>query len=138
MPYLEVSISEEMVLPIKRIVVWTESHDQGWSSFPYDHGTYRNSQAWFEAVAEGPSKADSAHLRFQENVHASNEWRKHMNIFDRRTASEAVLRWMDRLTVGSKLQIWAKAAYHGWENHVRMVQLDVFGSETAEAELAVE
>jgi len=121
-----------MVLPINKIVFWTTSHDQGWSDHERDHGTYRGSFSWFKAIISGAPTPDPPRLTFQNNIHASSEWREHINVFDRRTATDEVLHWMDCLTVGTELQIWAKAAYEGWENHVKMVRVDISGSGTKE------
>jgi len=38
---------------IRRIRFITESRDQGWSSYPEDHGTYRGSWTWFETGIRG-------------------------------------------------------------------------------------
>ncbi|QDS73669.1 hypothetical protein FKW77_002689 [Venturia effusa] len=35
--------------PVRKVVFAVESRDQGWSSYPDDHGTYRGSWTWFEA-----------------------------------------------------------------------------------------
>ncbi|CAG8791976.1 9449_t:CDS:2, partial [Gigaspora rosea] len=41
------SISTEAGVPkCKKIEIACESHDQGWSSYPRDHGTYNNSWTW--------------------------------------------------------------------------------------------
>jgi len=33
---------------LRRLTLITRSRDQGWSSFPADHGTYKNSWTWFD------------------------------------------------------------------------------------------
>lgn len=38
---------------VRRIRLATTSRDQGWSSFPEDHDTYRGSWTWFEAGMRG-------------------------------------------------------------------------------------
>jgi len=43
---------------LKKVVVTVVSKDQGWSSFPDDHGTYRGSWTWFE-LSVGPPSAES-------------------------------------------------------------------------------
>jgi hypothetical protein len=39
------------IRPVKKVVFVLESHDQGWSSYPDNHGTYEDSWTWFEAQA---------------------------------------------------------------------------------------
>lgn len=39
-PHIELTVPDNIVLPIQTIVIKTVSHDQGWSNFTIDHGTY--------------------------------------------------------------------------------------------------
>lgn len=38
---------------LRRIIFLTRSRDQGWSSYPADHGSYNGSWTWFEAGVRG-------------------------------------------------------------------------------------
>ena len=38
---------------LRQIIFVTRSRDQGWSSYPADHGTYNGSWTWFEAGVRG-------------------------------------------------------------------------------------
>jgi len=55
-PKLQAALFVPNYLPrgsIRRIKFIVESRDQGWSSYPQDHGTYRGSWTWFEAGIRG-------------------------------------------------------------------------------------
>lgn len=55
-PKLQAALIVPAYLPrgaIRRIRFIVESRDQGWSSYPEDHGTYRGSWTWFEAGVRG-------------------------------------------------------------------------------------
>lgn len=55
-PKLQTSLIIPSYLPrgaVRRIRFIIESRDQGWSSYPEDHGTYRGSWTWFEAGIRG-------------------------------------------------------------------------------------
>lgn len=45
---------------LKKAVVTVVSKDQGWSGYPNDHGTYRNSWTWFELSVGRPSGEEFA------------------------------------------------------------------------------
>ncbi|KAG6362304.1 hypothetical protein INS49_010534 [Diaporthe citri] len=47
-PHLRLTVPGDIVLPVKTIVFKTVSLDQGWSDVQYDHGTYSNSQTFFD------------------------------------------------------------------------------------------
>ncbi|KAH7884116.1 hypothetical protein F5I97DRAFT_1813469 [Phlebopus sp. FC_14] len=81
--------------PCRRIEFQLWSHDQGWSSWPENQGTYRASWTWFDACIESPSPPsegmaadwpahlcigfpESAFLQVQKNVHASALTRHHI------------------------------------------------------------
>ncbi|KAK5951066.1 hypothetical protein OHC33_007819 [Knufia fluminis] len=55
-PKLQAALIVPSYLPqgaVRRIRFIIDSRDQGWSSYPEDHGTYRGSWTWFEAGIRG-------------------------------------------------------------------------------------
>ena len=90
---------------ISRVVIQTESHDQGWSSYPQDRGTFRNSWTWLDlGVVRGTSGGIPApEWRIYTNVHASGDWQAKEVIL--MTSNETV----GALLPGDSLAIWAEA-----------------------------
>ncbi|GAA5898110.1 hypothetical protein JCM6882_003329 [Rhodosporidiobolus microsporus] len=46
--------------PVQRVELWTESRDQGFSSFAQHHGTRENSSSWFELVLLRPDRPQTS------------------------------------------------------------------------------
>ncbi|EFJ53115.1 hypothetical protein VOLCADRAFT_102740 [Volvox carteri f. nagariensis] len=65
------------------VTVSVEAHDQGWSSYPEDFNTYRNSWTWGELVLVGedgkPVHPDDPD-RLYTNLHAISEWQQHTKV----------------------------------------------------------
>ena len=131
-PYVEAPITDALTQPISKIIFTTMSHDQGWSDLQGLHGTYLRSTSWFEADVgnrdNSPNEQESTRKHLQYNVHASREWKQHVNVWDRRTCSEGTRAWMDLLTCGTTVQVYARAHYMGWVNFVGSVKIEVYGS----------
>ncbi|KAG2501918.1 hypothetical protein HYH03_000416 [Edaphochlamys debaryana] len=65
---------------VERVTMEAEAHDQGWSSFPEDHNTTRNSWTWGEVVLLGPGGAPvrpGEPPRAFTNLHAVERWQTH-------------------------------------------------------------
>lgn len=89
-----------------RVVV--KGHDQGWSSYPEDHGTKRNSWTWytmniFDKSATPRCGADDT--RLATNAHASLQTQTHTFEWTREDA------FFQRLIAGQQLCLWAHARY---------------------------
>ncbi|GLI63009.1 hypothetical protein VaNZ11_005869 [Volvox africanus] len=66
---------------VEAVTVRTESHDQGWSSFPQDHNTYNNSWTWAELVLFGPDGRPvhpDGSGRLYTNLHGVGRWQCHL------------------------------------------------------------
>ncbi|KAL1687581.1 hypothetical protein GGG16DRAFT_20812, partial [Schizophyllum commune] len=107
-PYLSIEVPDR---PLRALTIITDSHDQGWSSYPEEHGTYRGCFSWFDAHI--PDSGVRQHI--QANVHASGERRRHVNTWDCRPPDT---KWTRHLSAGKELQVVAIAWCPGWENHV--------------------
>jgi hypothetical protein len=89
---------------IAHIVILTESHDQGWSSYPQDEGTFRNSWTWL----------DLGVVRNTPGGIPAPEWRIYTNLLRRTTGKPQTFPDMNNETVGAllpgdSLTIWAGA-----------------------------
>lgn len=60
---------------LEEIVVRVTSHDQGWSSYPDDHGTKNGSWTWVEAGITTPA---SPRVMIAVNIHADSAWQDHV------------------------------------------------------------
>ena len=93
---------------ISRIVIRTESHDQGWSSYPQDQGTFNNSWTWLDlALVRNPSERAPTETppdwKIYTNLHASRTWQTKEVVLD--TSNEII----GALRPGDSLAIWAEA-----------------------------
>lgn len=129
--YLEVEITADIAQPVEKIVFKTVSHDQGWSDCHQDHGTYSQSYTWFEADIMGAASTCPRRV-IQYNLHAVGDWKTHINIWDRATASKGRRMWVGCLTVGTTLRVFGRAGYQGWENHIKTVHVEVYGRGSVE------
>jgi hypothetical protein len=79
---------------IVRVVIRTETHDQGWSSYPEDHGTRNGSWTWIdlrvcrrEAAHLGHNELELEHdcstpYRVYTNIHAEKNWQSNETTLD--------------------------------------------------------
>lgn len=95
---------------ISRVVIRTESHDQGWSSFPQDQGTFNNSWTWLDLALvrnlnppESVATESPPDWRIYTNLHASKTWQTKEVILD--TSNEII----NALRPGDSLAIYAEA-----------------------------
>lgn len=111
---------------MRKITFKFTSKDQGWSSFPEDLGTFRNSWTWFEVgiIHNGQKKSidqdGEANLPervyfLQRNKHAWDELESYCVEF------EAGHQLFADLQEGDAVVLWAKARFPGWTNHVHKV-----------------
>ena len=99
---------------LKKVAITVVSHDQGWSSFQEDHGTYNNSWTWFELSVGPPSGGNVERWRGEvvRNLHAHGEFKEHtIEISDQRLYEKA--------ESGDVLTVWAHAKFSGWKNSVK-------------------
>ncbi|KAG5771325.1 hypothetical protein H9Q72_002066 [Fusarium xylarioides] len=108
---LEVPVDERIKLPVQAIVFETNSKDQGWSSARDYKGTYIGGErSWFDMrMCYGEERSQI--YRIQHNVHASDRFRMHTNIWDWKELDISApqrARSIEELRHGSKLQIFAR------------------------------
>ena len=112
----------EFTHPLRRVVVTTDSKDQGWSSYPDTHGTHEGSWTWFElTLDDGGTGGEMVRVEVVRNVHAGFEFERYRTVIE----DGRILRLAKK---GDQLSVWVRANYPGWCNHVRSVQIEVWSA----------
>ncbi|KAJ6179768.1 hypothetical protein N7519_010229 [Penicillium mononematosum] len=127
-PYLTSEPIQGERFPVREIRINIWSHDQGWSSYREDHGTFRNSWTWFELGIERPPGRDDTSkdedLRLATNVHAGRETMHHRIMYN----GDQKPRWMQYLQPGDRISIVPRARFPGWRNTVEKASIEVYTS----------
>ncbi|MCJ1470919.1 hypothetical protein MMC07_009567 [Pseudocyphellaria aurata] len=128
---------------LRKVVFTMRSHDQGWSDYPTNHGTFENTWTWFDAavetksveavqeahgdidslVARMPKPLDSPNIRrhrIQSNRHAVKEAENYRITIDRGQEP------LDDLKVGDQIMLIACARYPGWENTIEAAGIEIW------------
>ncbi|KAB8201648.1 hypothetical protein BDV34DRAFT_202268 [Aspergillus parasiticus] len=125
-PYLTSAPIQGERSPVKKIRVTIWSHDQGWSSYPQDHGSFNNSWTWFDLKITRPVGRDDiskdANLRLATNVHASEDTMCHEIIY----RSNQNLQWVQNLQPDDRVSIIPRALFPGWTNFVEKACIDIY------------
>ena len=103
---------------LRKVIVTVVSKDQGWSNYPDDYGTYRNSSTWFELSVGSPSKDPGEKWRgvVVRNLHAHGDFKKHtIEISDGDLHEKA--------KGGDILTVWALAKSSDCKNTVKKVKI---------------
>lgn len=112
--------------PVREIRIEIWSHDQGWSSYTEDHGTYRNSWTWFElGIIRAPGRegvSEDLDVRLATNMHASRVTQHHQLVY----RAEDDLPWMRSLQAGDQISIIPRALYPGWQNFVEKAFIEMY------------
>jgi len=112
----------EFTYPLRRLVITTDSKDQGWSSYPKSQGTREGSWTWFElALDDGKTGDEIVRVEVVRNVHAGLTFEDHRAVIE----DGQVLKLAKR---GDRLSVWVRAMYPGWCNHVRSVQIEAWSA----------
>lgn len=142
-PYVEVVVPLGGNFPVRRIKFTTDSHDQGMShmtlpstifniSVGWSHessmygGSYLHSWTWFEAAVLKQDQSSVSRRTIQVNLHADREYRTHVNQWDFRDTSPGVREWLGSIQSGDTIQVYPRALYQGWRNHVRSIEVIVY------------
>lgn len=102
------ALTQEMLSTLLRVHVVVRGHDQGWSSYPQDQGSKRNSWTWYTmntCNAGAPPECGADDARLATNLHASSETQTHE--FNWTPTDEMV----QGLQAGQCLCVWAHARY---------------------------
>lgn len=123
---------------VRRIVFTMVSHDQGFSNETDKHGTYQDSQTWFDAnVIDSSGLYRVPRLLLQHNVHARWEATRHVKAYDFRDeadegfdqgSSEA---WLSAIKCGDTIQLVPRALWPAWVNWVIEARIEVWAETVA-------
>lgn len=106
--------------PLRRLVITTDSKDQGWSSYPEKQGTRENSWTWFElTLDDGENDNEITRVEIVRNIHAGLVFVKHRAVIE----DEMVLKHAKE---GDRLSVWVRAEYPGWCNNVHSVKIEAW------------
>lgn len=121
---------------VKRIVIATQSHDQGWSSYHHDRGTYRNSWTWLcvSKISAGDftqprlkvTEDESPLIRIVTNKHAQKESVTHIVDWPNGCRDEESWDFFKNLKHDDIILISVWARYQGWMNAVQSVRAEIF------------
>jgi hypothetical protein len=136
-PYISFNFSTSGIssqkLSVKRIIWTTISHDQGYSGWPHCHGTYDQSNTWFDGRIIMPSGHDRVpRRRIQINVHASHDFKTHVNRWDSEDGDE-LREWLAAIQVGDTIQIIPMAHYPAWTNFVQGAKIQLWAAPVVES-----
>jgi len=115
-------IRGEFLHPLRRLVITTDSRDQGWSSYPETQGTREGSWTWFElTLDDGKTGDEIVRVEVVRNVHAGRGFDEHRAVIE----DERILNQAKR---GDRLSVWVRAMYPGWVNHIRLVKIEAWSA----------
>lgn len=123
-PYLLSEPIKGKRFPAQQVIIDIWSHDQGWSSYPENHGTYRGSWTWFDlGIRRPPGREDIAIdlPPLVTNVHASSETRHHQVVYRRHEQL-----WMGDLQEGDRISITPRARFPGWVNFTEGAAIEIY------------
>lgn len=126
---LEIQIDENFALPVKSLVFETVSRDQGYSNHR-GHGTYLGCAASLRVRIRNGSDESTFHL--QNNVHASDIYRLHTNVWNISDLEKSFPRkaqYMRSMQHGSLLEVMTVAERSGWTSEVQLVRVRVYSEE---------
>ena len=112
----------DFMYPLRRLVITTDSKDQGWSSYPETQGTREGSCTWFElTLDDGATDEEIARVEVMRNIHAGTTFEWYRAVIE----DERVLKQAKK---GDRLSVWVRAMYPGWCNNVRCVQIEAWSA----------
>ena len=129
-------VSGRVINKLREIVYSFRGQDQGWSSYPQDHGTYAGSWTWFEAglTRFEDKNAQGEELRRQKDLRAEKErdrYELHRNRHAGLKPENYVIELgaehdlLKRVEEGDRFALWARAMFPGWENRVHRARIEI-------------
>ena len=125
------AVTEDQLSGLRRIVFTFTSKDQGWSSYPEDYNTYRNTWSWFEVGVRPTNETESDPTRgfrpdeyqryeLQRNRHAGKEPESYRIEYGR---EDPITK---NLKPGDVVDLLACAQFGGWENQVHAASIEMW------------
>jgi hypothetical protein len=90
-------------------------------------GTYEQSYTWFEARILSSLRPGIPRRRIQCNIHASTQFHTHVNVWNAQDPDPEIRELLASLRPGDSVQVYSKAAFAGWANFVRRVEIEIQG-----------
>jgi hypothetical protein len=119
----QISIFDDATPSITGITIVVESHDQGWSSYPADQGTYRGSATWGEInILRDGQEVLGQRVTIYTNLHAIRDWQTHVCQVENNAVCKDV---MKNLQNGDSIALYARSCYPGWCNYVRKASITI-------------
>lgn len=137
-PYIRsVPIVGRKRAPVRKIIYTITSKDQGWSSYPADHGTIRGSYSWLETrrFSGSDQQAETTGPKVCHNIHAGKTFENKVCVWNADGAlatdedfSTQGAEWVALLKPGDSVLLMAIAHFPGWLNIVQDARIEVFSS----------
>lgn len=128
---LEMRITQDFTLPVQSLVFETVSRDQGFSN-RLGHNTYLGCGHGCSLLVRIQNGQDIHTFHLQNNVHASNTFRLHTNLWNISDLEKSFPRkagCMKSIQDNSLLQVVANGSGAGWRTDVQLVRVRVYGEE---------
>ncbi|KAF2705763.1 HET-domain-containing protein [Pleomassaria siparia CBS 279.74] len=126
-PYVELQLPTN-VTHVEKIVIRITSHDQG---FCDDDGLRgRGGYTWFEVNVSTPTARNNVPRRLiARNIAGQWKTQVHHVLVERESSDDddSLPRFLDEIKGGDIVQIFPKARWQGWVNHVHAIDLEVRG-----------
>ncbi|KAI9872454.1 MAG: hypothetical protein M1830_001605, partial [Pleopsidium flavum] len=109
--------------PVRKVVITITSRDQGWSDWPEEHGTYTESNTWFDVTAENVNgHGEQNRLDWiVRNQHGGGGERTHTVVLESQAHYSTPTRegaWVNELKNRQILSVIPRARYLNWVNYV--------------------
>lgn len=127
---------------LQKIIFTIRSHDQGWSSYPENHGTFDNSWTWFDAAVMSPNAEDEESVHEEcddaiiraEDLDSPNVRRHRIQVNKhavRQAEEYSIIMYpgqeiLDGLKAGDQILLVACAQYSGWVNTIEDAKMEVW------------
>lgn len=114
------ALSSIEISRLRKVVFRFTSHDQGWSSYPQDRGTFENSWTWFEAALRRDSTVPYERFELQRNRHSGREPEPFCIELDQNSSLVRHLR------PGDTVELLGCAQFAGWENRISYASIELW------------
>ena len=120
-------LSAEDAKDIRKAIFEFKGQDQGWSSYPADHGTYNNTWTWYEAVVrntqgeEGQPPVEMCRFELQRNRHAGHQPESYRIEIGR---DHPLIKGLGE---GDVIDLGACAVFPGWLCQVHEAKIEMWG-----------
>lgn len=122
-PYVVARLHDKRLFELCSVRTSVESHDQGWSSFPEDYNTERNSWTWGELVVRDGVQV--TRTRLFTNLHAVAQWQTHTHeIVDEHVLNELMRKDNQTSEHTVEVCIVLRAMFPGWRMYVREATIE--------------